>query len=193
MKDHLSTAKGRLRPFRSVSLRLSTGDETIVAPALERLSTQFEGSVGIGSYPVCQKPLSESDSVGACARGVLVSIAWAGTEALVVCSDAQSSSCLTFGASMPRCAIGHEVRRALRRAAPAARLKLTLGMCVGRRPHRWHKHHPVLGKQELSATGSCTGCARYRPPSWYHPRRAAEQCHTVDVRAMLMIGVCCMP
>ena len=54
VKDHLSTAKGRLRPFRSVSLRLSTGDETIVAPALERLSTQFEGSVGIGSYPVCQ-------------------------------------------------------------------------------------------------------------------------------------------
>ena len=54
VKDHLSTAKGRLRPFRSVSLRLSTGDETIVVPALERLSTQFEGSVGIGSYPVCQ-------------------------------------------------------------------------------------------------------------------------------------------
>ena len=54
VKDHLSSAKGRLRPFRSVSLRLSTGDETIVAPALERLSTQFEGSVGIGSYPVCQ-------------------------------------------------------------------------------------------------------------------------------------------
>ena len=44
--------KGRLRPFRSVSLRLSTGDETIVAPALARLSTAFEGSVGFGSYPV---------------------------------------------------------------------------------------------------------------------------------------------
>lgn len=47
--------KGRLRPFRSVSLRLSTGDETVVAPALKRLSSQFEGSVGIGSYPVCSQ------------------------------------------------------------------------------------------------------------------------------------------
>lgn len=52
VKEHLASVKGRLRPFRSVSLRLSTGDETVVAPALERLSTQFEGSVGIGSYPV---------------------------------------------------------------------------------------------------------------------------------------------
>ena len=52
VKEHLALVKGRLRPFRSVSLRLSTGDETIVAPALARLSTAFEGSVGIGSYPV---------------------------------------------------------------------------------------------------------------------------------------------
>ncbi|CAL5230010.1 g13451 [Coccomyxa viridis] len=52
VKGNLASIKGRLRPFRSVSLRLSTGDETVVAPALKRLSTQFEGSVGIGSYPV---------------------------------------------------------------------------------------------------------------------------------------------
>ena len=52
VKGNLASVKGRLRPFRSVSLRLSTGDETVVAPALKRLSTQFEGSVGIGSYPV---------------------------------------------------------------------------------------------------------------------------------------------
>ena len=51
VKEHLALVKGRLRPFRSVSLRLSTGDETIVAPALARLSSAFEGSVGIGSYP----------------------------------------------------------------------------------------------------------------------------------------------
>ena len=52
VKGNLALVKGRLRPFRSVSLRLSTGDETVVAPALKRLSSQFEGSVGIGSYPV---------------------------------------------------------------------------------------------------------------------------------------------
>ena len=94
VKDHLSTAKGRLRPFRSVSLRLSTGDETIVAPALERLSTQFEGSVGIGSYPVCQKHSQRAASMGH-APEESRDRAWAGTtaaEALIVCSNVQPTS-----------------------------------------------------------------------------------------------------
>ena len=93
VKDHLSSAKGRLRPFRSVSLRLSTGDETIVAPALERLSTQFEGSVGIGSYPV-SSTLSEH-SCGGMPQRCPLKQNWAGLralQALVVCSNWHSSS-----------------------------------------------------------------------------------------------------
>lgn len=48
MKGHLAAAQ----PFQSVSLRLSTDDEACIAPVLERLSATFEGSLGIGSYPV---------------------------------------------------------------------------------------------------------------------------------------------
>lgn len=52
VKQHLTSATGHLEPFRCVTLRLSTDDETKVAPTLQRLSAKFEGSVGIGSYPV---------------------------------------------------------------------------------------------------------------------------------------------
>ena len=58
MKEHLAAAQGSLQPFRSVSLRLSTDDEACIAPALERLSAAFEGSLGIGSYPVRPPPPS---------------------------------------------------------------------------------------------------------------------------------------
>ncbi len=52
VRAHLTREAGRLAPFRSVSLRLATSDETAVAPTLERIGAAFEGSVGIGSYPV---------------------------------------------------------------------------------------------------------------------------------------------
>ncbi len=52
VKQHLASATGRLEPFRCVTMRLSTDDETAVAPTLQRLSATFKGSVGIGSYPV---------------------------------------------------------------------------------------------------------------------------------------------
>ncbi len=52
VRQHLAAATGQLKPFKSVSLRLSTDDETKVAPTLRRISADFAGSVGFGSYPV---------------------------------------------------------------------------------------------------------------------------------------------
>ena len=111
VKDHLSTAKGRLRPFRSVSLRLSTGDETVVAPALERLSTQFEGSVGIGSYPVRRKHSQRADCLRHAPRESPAE-AGAGHQSghgLSGCSNTQSSCGLMLGASTHNHDIGHGV------------------------------------------------------------------------------------
>lgn len=51
VRQHLAAATGHMEPFRSVTLRLSTDDETRVAPTLQRISAEFKGAVGIGSYP----------------------------------------------------------------------------------------------------------------------------------------------
>ena len=44
--------EGELRPFHTVVLRLACGDETAIAPALERVAHEFSSKVAIGSYPV---------------------------------------------------------------------------------------------------------------------------------------------
>ena len=41
VKGHLASMKGIPRPSRSVSLRLSIRSETVVAPVLERLSSDL--------------------------------------------------------------------------------------------------------------------------------------------------------
>ena len=41
-----------LSPFRSVTLRLSSSDETQIAPALQAVAQELTGQVSLGSYPV---------------------------------------------------------------------------------------------------------------------------------------------
>ena len=52
MRAHLLEREGEAAPYASVSLRLSTTDETAVSPALNALAADFAGAVAIGSYPV---------------------------------------------------------------------------------------------------------------------------------------------
>ena len=49
---HLLRDGGPLHPFHAVVLRLKTGDETVIAPALSELSDKMADTLSIGSYPV---------------------------------------------------------------------------------------------------------------------------------------------
>lgn len=44
--------EGELTPFHSITLRLSSFDETQVAPALEKVAAELGSRVAVGSYPV---------------------------------------------------------------------------------------------------------------------------------------------
>lgn len=52
LRKHLLRGTGEGNPFRTITLRLSVSDETLIAPTLENLQSEMRDQVGVGSYPV---------------------------------------------------------------------------------------------------------------------------------------------
>lgn len=56
LREHLLKDGGEGNPFRTITLRLSVSDETLIAPALEHLQSEMRDQLGVGSYPVSDQP-----------------------------------------------------------------------------------------------------------------------------------------